>query len=230
MARSFSTSKTYVGGFIGDTDASFAVLIGQDYNRLYEDIWQRIDWSEAIDNDNTFESVVGTAEYALPSSFEKEIFLTNIATGKPIKPSKIGEWWRDESDKYSADSIDNGTVDKYVILEESGMIQLDPPPDTAETYALPYKLTFTALTADDDVPLITGIDKIIENGCLGLAYERKQLHGKGSFYLQKYEIALARRIRQERARGNYRYQMVPEKKWFGRRINRLTGDQSYDSI
>jgi len=227
MAKTYDTMKTYVGTFMGDTSGAFKTLVGQDINSVYEDVWRRIEWSESVDEDYTFETVAGTALVNLPTSFEKEIYIANIATGKPLKPLKIGEAWRDNIDEYSSDAISQGTTDSYVILEEAGKIRLYPPPDKAETYAMPYKKQFTALSGDSDTLAIQGIDSIVEFGTLNKAFERKQLHSKAGYYLQKFEVALARRISQERNRGNYAYQVTPVRGWGGNRRHYLTGEIPY---
>ena len=227
MAKTFDIMKTYVGTFLGDTSGAFKTLVGQDINEVYEDVWRRIEWSECINDTYTFEGTASTANYNLPSDFEKELYVTNIATGKRLKPLKPGEWWREHSDDYEDDALDTGTTDSYVILEGTGQIKLYPTPDTTETYAMPYKKTFTALSGDSDTVAIQGIDPIIEYGTLTKGFERKQLHSKAAYYLQKFEVALARRINQERSRGNYNYQMVPVKRWYGKAYRYLTGETPY---
>ena len=228
--KTFDTMKTYVGTFLGDTTGSFKTLIGQDINEVYEDVWRRIEWNVCIDDTNTFESVADTATVSLPADFEKELYVTNIATGEKLKPIKVGEWWREDSDEYSSDTIDSGTSRSYVILREDDVIKLYPTPDKAETYGMPYKKTFTALSDDDDTVAIQGIDPIVEYGVLAKDFERKQLYSKASYYLQKFEIALARRIVQERNTGNYRYQSVPPRRWYGKHVQYLTGSDSYDTV
>ena len=228
--KTFDTMKTYVGTFIGDTTGSFKTLIGQDINEVYEDVWRRIEWNVCIDDTNTFESVADTATVALPADFEKELYVTNIATGEKLQPMKPAEWWREESDEYTDDSIDSGKSNMYVILREDDVIKLFPTPDKAETYALPYKKTFTALSADSDTVAIQGIDPIIEYGTLAKDFERKQLYSKASYYLEKFEITLARRIVQERNTSNYKYQSVPPRRWYGKRIQYLTGENSYGTV
>ena len=228
--KTFDTMKTYVGTFLGDTSGSFKTLVGQDINEVYEDIWRRIEWGVGTDDDYTFESVADTATVALPSDFEKEIYITNLATGDKLQPLQIGEWWRDESDEYSSDSIDSGTPRMYVVLRESSTIKLYPTPEKVETYGMPYKKTFTALSGDTDTVAIQGIDPILEYGVLAKSFERKQLYSKAGYYLQKFEIALARRIVQERNRGNYKFQSVPARRWYGKRIQYLTGENSYESV
>jgi hypothetical protein len=227
MSKTYDTMKTYIGTFLGDTSGAFKTLVGQDLNEVYEDIWRRIEWSECIDDDYTFESVADEAEVDLPDDFEKEVYITNIATGKRLKKLAIGEYWREKSDEFSSDAVDSGTTDSYVILEESGKIKLVPPPDKAETYAMPYKKQFTALSGDSDTALIQGIDTLLEYGTLNRGFERKQLHSKAGYYLQKFEVGLARRISQERSRGNYTYQMVPAKRWYGKKLRYLTGETPY---
>jgi len=230
MAYDFDAMKTYIGEYVDNTDGSFKTKIGKDINRLYEEVWREIDWTDGTDDDYTFESVADQQLYDLPSDFEKPVYMVNINTGKIILPYKIAEYWREEGTDYSEDTTQSGTTSRYVILEESGKFKLSPTPDTAETYAFPYKKQFVSLSDDTDVVAIQGMDRILELGAISMAYGRLEQHSKSDLFNQKYLIALHKRIVQERQRANYRFQRTPEKRWWGRSIERLTGDIPYDGV
>ena len=168
--KTFTTMKTTVGTMVQDTSSTFATIIGTFINDKYRDIWRRIMWSAIIDDDYTFETVVDQANYDLPGDFEEEIFLQNIASGDvPPTRKTIGEYWRDRGENFSSDSIDSGTPSAYVILKEEinssgsplGVIKLDPPPDTAETWAMPYKRRHTDLLGTTGTATTDTASKII---------------------------------------------------------------------
>lgn len=150
--------KTNIGNQVRDTSTAFGTIIGNFINDKYHDAWRRVMWSAVIDDDFTFESVVGQANYDLPSDFGQELFVANIAQGFVIARDTIGDRWREKTRSYQADSLDNGTSNRYTILEEAitsagkpyGAIRLDPPPDTAETFAMPYRRKFTPLLGTSD--------------------------------------------------------------------------------
>ena len=154
MNKVFSTMKTNVGNMVQDTTSTFSTIIGNFINDRYREIWRMCLWSAIIDDDYTFESVVNQANYDLPSDFEEEIFVQNIATGdKPPNRKTIGQWWRDRGEGYAEDALGSNTPNNYVILKEAinssgqplGVIKLDPPPSVAETWAMPYKRRHTDL-------------------------------------------------------------------------------------
>jgi len=163
MGKTFSQQKTNVGSQVQDTSSALATKIGVWLNDKYRDIWRRVAWPAVTDDDYTFESVTSQVNYDLPSDFEEELFMANIAQGYALKRQIQGARWRDRTSAYQADSIPNGTPHSYDILPEVinssgvplGVIRLDPPPAVAETYAMPYKrrhvdLLGTTGTCDTD--------------------------------------------------------------------------------
>lgn len=168
MPKVFSDMKTNVGSNVNDSNSTLATKIGVWLNDAYEDIWRRCMWTAIIDDDYTFESIVGTTSYALPLDFEEELFVADIANGHEVDRYQIGSWWRDRATGYQADSISNGNPARYRILREvittgspAGAIALDPPPDTAETYAMPYKRRFVKLLGTTDTCTTDTANKII---------------------------------------------------------------------
>jgi hypothetical protein len=153
MGKTLTTMKTNVGKQIRDTSSAFAAVIAVFINDKRRDVWRRCMWSATIDDNYTFESVVGTATYDLPSDFDTELFVANIAKGRSLERMTQGQFWRERASAYQSDTISNGTSIYYSILEEVitssgypyGQLRLDPPPDTAETYAMPYRRKFTDL-------------------------------------------------------------------------------------
>ena len=179
MARKFSTMKSRVGNAVQDTSSTFASIIGEYLNDKYREIWNRMMWSVKVNNDYTFESITDQAQYDLPADFKDEIFVTNLATGDTITRKTINQWWRDRGENYSSDTLDSGTSDVYVILREVinsagqplGVIKLDPPPDTAETYGMPYERKFVPLLGTTGTCTTDTTNKIIDSSATFLTNE-----------------------------------------------------------
>lgn len=180
MNKTFAQMKTNTGTMVQDTSSAFATIIGTFLNDKYRDVWRRIMWSDVVDFDYTFDTVDDQANYDLPSDFEEEIFLQNINTGAtPPNRKTIGQYWRDRGEEFSSDAMAKGTSSAYMILKEVinssgqplGVIKLDPPPDTAETWAMPYKRRHTDLlgttgtaTTDTALKIIASASTFITDG------------------------------------------------------------------
>jgi len=169
--KNFSTMKTNCGNMVQDTSSTFATIIGTFLNDKYRDVWRRILWTDIIDDDYTFTSVLDQAQYDLPSDFEEELYVQNItAQSGALARKTIGEWWRDRGEGYASGALDSGTPNNYVILKEVinssgnpyGAIKLDPPCDTAsESYAMPYKRMHTDLLGTTGTATTDTASKII---------------------------------------------------------------------
>lgn len=232
MARAFSVMKTNVGNMIQDTSTATATLIGTWLNDKYRDISKRYVWSVLIDNDyivNTATLTSGTASYDLPADFDEEIFVADVTDGFRLERYNEGNWWRERTSAYSGGTIAQGTSTRYVIEREAGHITFDPTPNNTHVIKMPYKKLITELSADASTVSILDIEYVMELGAIaeGMAY-KKQFQ-KASYYLQRYEVELAKRIGQEQSAANQLYQWVPDTNESGR-ITRLTGDNSYDSL
>ena len=221
--------KTNVGNMAQDTTTTFATLIGVWINDAYQDAQKRGLWSDIIDDDYTFESVVDQVEYDLPSDFSKEIFVADIANGHPLTPFSEKQWWRRRAGDYQADSLDSGNPSRYVILKEAGKIKLDPPADTAETYAMPYQTTVTDLSLDADTSSITTISTYLEFYAIGMAQAYKGFMDRSEWWLNRAEFELRKRIKEEYTRVNQRVQRRLAD-WKMSDIKYLVGEKSYDSI
>ena len=178
--KTLSTMKTNTGNMVQDTSTTFAAILEVFINDKYRDIWRRIMWSAIIDDDYTFETIADQANYDLPSNFEEELFLQNVNTGAaPPTRKTVNEWWRDRGERFSSDALTSGTPNNYVVLKEEinssgqpyGVIKLDPPPDTAETWAMPYKRRHTDLieltgtcTTDTASTIIASASTFITSG------------------------------------------------------------------
>ena len=141
MAKTVTTLKSNVGNNIQDTGTAMAALILTYLNDGYRDAQSRMNWPELIVDDYTFESVDSQAGYSLPTDFDEEIAVVNVAQGYPLMRQTIGNRWRERAEDYNADALTDGTPREYYITPENtytGKIVLDPAPTEAETYAMPY--------------------------------------------------------------------------------------------
>jgi len=158
MAKSLSVMQTNIGNNIQDTSTSMKALIAVWLNNKYEDIWNRCRWNDITDFDYTFDTTANIAYVDLPAAFGEEIFVADIANGHSLTRKRIGERWRDRTGGYQADATTAGNPLEYTILKEVitstglpyGQIWFDPKPDTAETYAMPYKRKFVKLLGTSD--------------------------------------------------------------------------------
>jgi len=162
--------KEKVGGFIHDTSDATYTLILQWIDDRYKDVWSRMDWSVAVNEDYTFESVANQAAYDLPLDFEHEIFVANIANGHCLKRETEASWWNKRYSAYNADSITAGAYpSRYKILKQAanstntgfGKLQLDPTPSAAKTFAMPYKRQYRRLINTTDTCTTDTANKII---------------------------------------------------------------------
>lgn len=220
---------TNIGNLLQDLSGATATLIKVWINDAYQDAWARCMWSDLIDNDYTFESVVDQAEYDLESDFGEEIAVVDIANGHQLTRKGIKQWWKNYSNKYDSDSLDSGNPTRYIILSEASKIRLDPPPDTAETYAMPYKKTVSDLSADSDTSSISNLDAYIEYRALSVGFAYKRKFATSDSWNNRAEFELQKRIKQERVKINQLYQWIPaNRKMSG--VYRLMGNKSYDTI
>ena len=229
MSKTFATMQANVGNNVQNSDTDFATLIGVWLNDAYRDIARRCLWSDLIDFDKTFTSIAGSATYTLATDFDEEVYVADKTNGHPLKRYTEGKWWEEYNNQYDAATIANGNPVRYVIREEANKIMLDPPPDTSsETYAIPYKKSITDLTSAD-TPSIRDVELAMEMYAIAQAWAYERQFAKADWYMQRYEIAVAQRISQERSKPNQRYQMISQSyRVLG--LRQLTGDRSYDSI
>lgn len=139
MSKTLSTMKTNVGNYVQDTSSTFATLIPNWINDKYTDIGRSCLWSSLVNFSKTITTVVGTSTYDLPTDFDQELFVADITNGHMLERNRESDWWRDRHGAYSSGSISNGNPLRYIILEATRQIKLDPPPDAVDTIAIPYK-------------------------------------------------------------------------------------------
>jgi len=235
MAKALSTMQTNVGNMVRDTSSSLKTKITVWLNDAYQDAWRRCMWDELVDDDFTFTAVVDQANYVFSSGlsitdFGEEIFVADVTNGHSLTRKKSSAWWEERARAYNAGSISSGNPIYYRILPESGAIQLDPPPDATDTYAMPYKKKVTDLSGSSDTISITGLEYFMEHYAISQAYAYKRQFASAQYFLNLAEQFLAKRVKEEKTKFNEKYQRV----LYGRRYpnyrNRLTGDLSYDSI
>jgi hypothetical protein len=229
MAKTFAVMKSNVGTFVQDTSTTFATIIGVFINDKYRDVARRHYWSALVNNDYTFNTVANTATYDLPLDFEQEIFVANITDGQELERYTENNWWKERYSSYQGSAIQSGTIARYIILEESSKIQLDPKPNAVKTIAFPYKKIITELSGTTDTVLIKDIEYILELGAIGEALAYKKQYAKADYYLQRFEQETIKRVTQEKIKTNQKWQRISEA-YRVPSVTRLTGDTSYDTV
>ena len=309
--KTFATMKTNVGNILHDS-VGMVSLIGVWLNDAYQDAWRRGLWTDIIDENFTFESVVDQADYVFgavtevslgdagtgysandvltltqtgasgatvtvltvdgsgavqtislttggklysvaedlavtggggnddctidvtatsPATivFGKELGVWDIANGHELTRYQIKDWWHERGKDHSADALSSGNPCRYVILPELTAIRLDPPPDTAETYAMPYQKEVSDMSNDTDTPSITTISTYLEFYAMSMGFAYKKEFDSAAYFHNRAETELQKLIKQEYSKINQIYQ----RKLPGRTMRRteyLLGDKSYDSV
>jgi hypothetical protein len=170
-----------------------------------------------------------TATNPAATDFGKELGVFDIANGHELRRYTIQDWWKKRGPDYNADSLDSGNSNKYIILPESWSLRLDPPPDTAETYAMPYQKEITDLSADADTPSIPTISTYLEYYATGMGFSYKKELDLADWWFNKAEFELAKLIKEEKVKVNQIYQRVLAG-YSVPYVRNLLGDKSYDSI
>jgi hypothetical protein len=230
MAKTFTIMKDEVASMCLDTTTTFKTLAGGWINDALQDAKRRFYWQDSIENNYTFESVVGTSKYTYPTDFLREYKLTNIATGKEIECWDVRRWWKERGGNYQNDALDSGTPDKYIILREEGKIQLDPKPVAAETYQFVYQKEITDLANDSDVSAITQLDSYLIWRATGMGFAYYKQYDKADWWMQKAEMELVKISGFHNSTIEQEYKRYPGRTKSYRWLRRLVGGNSYDSI
>lgn len=232
--KTFATMQTNVGNMLHDTSSGMKTLIKVWINDAYQDAWRRGIWADLIDENFTFESIVNQAEYSFTTgmsitNFGKELCVADIANGHFLTRYTIKDWWDKRARAYDSDTIDSGNPTRYLILPEAGTLKLDPKPDTAETYAMPYQKEVTDLSLDADTPAIKTISTYLEFYAIGIGFAYKKEFDVSMAWGNKAEAELQKLIREENKKINQMYQRILPGNLVTRRGN-LLGDKSYDTV
>ena len=118
---------------------------------------------------------------------------------------------------------------RYVILPEAGKIKLDPPPDAAEKYAMPYQKEVANLSGNTDTPGITTISSYLEYAAISVGFSYKKEYDASVYWNNKAESELQKLITEENVKINQIYQRVLSGRTVRRRES-LLGDKSYDTV
>lgn len=235
MAKTYQTIYTNAGNMLQDTSSATQTLLKVWINDAYQDAWRRCMWTELINEDFTFQSVVDQADYTFASisltDFGEDVFMANTTYGHPIQRFQVRRWWDERSYDYNAGSLQSGSPRRYIVLPESSSLRLDAPPSEIMTFAMPYKKTVTDLSATGDTPSLTNpdISQYLEDYTTAMGQLYFNQYQKANFWLTKAEHSLAKTVKENNVKFNQQYLRLYSY-YTGREIHRLTGDLSYDSI
>ena len=232
MAKTFLVMKTNVGNLVHDTSSDMLTKIGVWINDAYQDAWRRFLWEDLI-AEIEFDSTKDKQDYSIATDvkatdFGKDLYLTNVTDGKPLRRYKQRDWWRERSRDFGGGDLDSGSPSRYVIINND-TLRLDPPPDAVKTYNLLYQKTVADLAADANTPAIKSISTYLEKNATSFALAYKNQYSKANWWANTAEAEFQKLVREENKKVNQIYQRrlysygIP-------RIRRLLGDKSYDTV
>lgn len=190
MAKTFSTMKTNVGNNVQDTSSEFATIIGNYLNNRYKQIRQRAN-IQIINDTYSFSTVAGTANYTLPSTFGKELYVRDSTNKINLPFISIQEL----ADKYTDTLTSSGTPQRYSIYENFSnptrvkLMKLHLVPSSVVTIEAPHIIEPADLSAESDIAMVD-CDDAIELGATADAWAYKRQFAKASYYEGLFEKSL----------------------------------------
>jgi hypothetical protein len=190
MAKSFSTMKTNVGNNVQDTSAEFATIIGTYLNNRYKAIRKRANFN-IINDTYSFSTVAGTANYTLPSTFGKELYVRDATNKTNLSYISIQDLVQNNTTTLTS----GGTATKYSIYENFSnptrvkLMKLHLVPNSVVTIEAPHIIEPADLSAESDVAMFD-CDDAIELGATADAWAYKRQFAKSSYFEGLFEKAL----------------------------------------
>ena len=118
MNKNFLKIQTNVGNEVIDTSDTFKTIIKEYINARYFQILRQINWQN-INPDYSFNTVGGTQDYVLPDDFYKPISVRDSTNGTELAETDLQALITN----YPDDVSEEGTVSRYVIMEQAVMTQ-----------------------------------------------------------------------------------------------------------
>jgi len=187
MAKDFSTLKDNVANEIKDTTQQMKEIIGNYINNRYRKVLKACNW-EVYNDDYTITTVSGTAAYAMPSDFRKELSVADTSNNRDLAYISM----YDLTKTYQSSLNENGEPLRYsVFTDDSGNIKMrfHPVPNSVRTINVPYLVGVTDLSADSDTP-INDFGDIIEVGAIADAWRYKRQFAKARDFEMLFEERL----------------------------------------
>lgn len=203
----FSTLRGQVAAYMHDTSTATDTLIKAWINEAYQEILGFADYTFLMKK-ATITTAVGTSEYNLATDVDHIIEMAQ--TNTPIKLEQIS--LRDYLELIPNTS-ESGYPLYYMAIENNSQttkkIKFHPIPSAIGTVTYRYYQQATDLSADADIPLLpTDWHWLIMKG--GLVRGLQYLNDFQTAYLvyqSEYLPGVARLIREDRRRPDYRTQM-----------------------
>lgn len=225
----FSTDGVVAGRYvkIGDSSTIFTIASVTDEDTFVLD--------SAFDGTSTTTgsyTIYGQHSYSWTNlgitDFGEELFVCNTTNAAILERYQIRDWFQRRALDFGDGGFESGTPCRYEILPQASSIRLDPPPDSADVFAMPYKKTVSDLSGTT-APSIGSISLYLEEYATGLAYAYYNQYQKATWWANRAENTLRKLIKQEYVKINQMYQRILGSYGVGK-IGRLLGDKSYDSI
>jgi hypothetical protein len=186
--RDFATMKSNVGVDLQDTSTDMATIIGRYINKRYLDIL-RLTNTRVVNHSFYISFASGYGLATLPSDFGKEMYCVSTDKDTTLKYIDFEEVNRD-----NPSLTDNGDdADLYTIFTDSNgakQMKIWDTPKENVSFALPYIVRPTALSASTDQPLIACEDAI-EAGALADAWRYKRQLAKAQSMEIMYQDLLS---------------------------------------
>lgn len=188
--NNFGVIAAKVGTRVSDTSTTFATTIKQYINDRYKDIFERYNWPTLVPS-YTFNTVIGTQDYALPSDFSKELYVYDTINHLDIIFSTLQDLERNYPDTLAtSDQPIRYTIFDYMDTGTPPLIQkklrLFPIPSNVLTISMPYLLKQTDMSANTDLPILD-CDTACEYGATADAWRTKRQFAKAADFESQYE-------------------------------------------
>lgn len=201
----FATMQLNIGNNVQDTSSDTASIIGVYINRRYFQVLRQMNWNY-VNEDYTFNTVAGTADYELATDFGKEIYCRDATNGRNLSKVDL----EGLAQQYTTDLNTQGTVYRYAIYNSDDgkkYIRFHYTPNSIIAVDIPYLVKPTALSGTTS-PVID-ISDVIELGATADTLRYKKKWQQAREYETQFRIALDDYIWYEYNQPNKVYQFKP---------------------
>lgn len=181
-----------VGTRVGDTSTAFLTTINQYINDRYFRIFKKFNFPTLVPA-YTFNTVIGTQDYILPSDFRHELYVLDATNFRDIKKNDFQELER----LFTSTIAQQGTVSNCAIYDSLDSTSPSPliqkkirfyqTPNQVLAIQMPYVKQGTSLTATTDLPIIDMADLASELGATADAWRTKRQFNKAADFETQYE-------------------------------------------
>ena len=188
--NNFGVIGAKVGTRVGDTSATFLTTINQYINDRYLRIFKKFNWPTMVPA-YTFNTVIGSQDYTLPSDFKHEVYVFDSTNLIDIRKNDFQELER----LYSGALLLTGSVTNYAVYDSltgspatiKKTIRFYQIPGSVLAIQMPYLAQGASLSATTDLPIIDMADLASELGATADAWRTKRQFQKAADFEIQYE-------------------------------------------